>query len=96
MKEKKKKNRKTLWKNVNSLRMSNFTFSRNLFYAIFILKSFLGQSQNGVLENGLKRYFFHSIAELLTYLKENVLQMTHYEHEKLFVLNDDFGLRMAA
>ena len=35
-----KKKRKTLWKNVKLLKMSNFTFYHNVFYAICILKSF--------------------------------------------------------
>ena len=34
------KNRKTLWKKVTLLKMSNFTFFHNVFYAICILKSF--------------------------------------------------------
>ena len=37
---KKKSLRKTLWKNVKLLKMSNFTFFHNVFYAICILKSF--------------------------------------------------------
>ena len=36
--------RKTLWKKVKLLRMSNFTFFHNGFYAIFILKSFNSHS----------------------------------------------------
>ena len=52
------------------LKMSNFTFFHNVFHAICILKSLkshiqmsstasmnLGRSQNGVLGNGLRRYF---------------------------------------
>ena len=37
---KKKNFRKTLWKKVKLLKMSNFTFFHNVFYAICILKSF--------------------------------------------------------
>ena len=37
---KKKSFRKTLWKKVKLLKMSNFTFFHNVFYAILILKSF--------------------------------------------------------
>ena len=32
--------RKTLWKKVNLLKLSNFTFFHNVFYAICILKSY--------------------------------------------------------
>ena len=62
----KKSCRKTLWKKVKLLKMSNFTFFHNVFLAICILKSFnshmsvvicsflnLGQSQNSVLGIGL-------------------------------------------
>ena len=35
-----KKCRKTLWKKVKLLFLSNFTFFRNVFYALYILKSF--------------------------------------------------------
>ena len=61
---KKKSFRKTLWKKVKLLKMSNFNFFHNVFYAICILKSFnaifqllfagslnLGWSQSGVLWN---------------------------------------------
>ena len=34
--------RKTLWKKVKLLKMSNFTFSHYVFYAIYILNSFNG------------------------------------------------------
>ena len=64
----KKNFRKALWKNVKLLKMSNFTFFQNVFYAICILNSFnshisvvvcslfeFGRSQNGVLGNGLKK-----------------------------------------
>ena len=55
--------RKILWKKVKLLKMSNFTFIHNVFFAICILKiaTFhlssaaslnLGWSQNGVLGNG--------------------------------------------
>ena len=37
---KKKKPRKTLWKNVKLLKMSNFTFFHHVFYATGILKTF--------------------------------------------------------
>ena len=37
----KKNFRKTLWKKVKLLKMSNVTFSHNVFYAICILKSFI-------------------------------------------------------
>ena len=57
--------RKTLWKVVKLLKMSNFTFFHNVFYAICILKRFnshisgfvcsffeFGTVSNGVLGNG--------------------------------------------
>ena len=63
---KKKSLQKHCGKKVKFLKMSNFTFFHNVFYAICILESFynhisivvcsslnLGQSQNGVLGNGL-------------------------------------------
>ena len=37
---KEKRFRKTLWKKVKLLKMSNFTFSHHVFYSICILKSF--------------------------------------------------------
>ena len=37
---KKKKFRKTLWKKVKLLILSNFTFFHNVFYTVFLLKSF--------------------------------------------------------
>ena len=55
--------RKTLWKKMKLLKMSNFIFFHNVFYATCILKSVkshissaslnLGPSQNGILGNGL-------------------------------------------
>ena len=44
---KKKNFRKTLWENVKLLKMSNFTFFHNVFYATCILKSF--NSHNSVV-----------------------------------------------
>ena len=56
--------RKTLWKKVKLLKMSNFTFFHNVTYAVCVSKCFnshisvsaslnLGRSQNDVLGNGL-------------------------------------------
>ena len=62
--ELKKPFRKMLWRKDKSLKMSNFTFFHNVFYAICILKSTflllsaasfnLGLSQNSVLGNGFR------------------------------------------
>ena len=81
---KKKSFGKTLWTKVKLLKMSNFNFFHNVFYAICILKSFdatfqlssaslnLGLSQNGVLGNGLNRvampYRHNLFARLRLYL----------------------------
>ena len=62
----KKSFRKTLWKKVKFLKLSNFTFFHNVFYAVCILKCFnsrvsvlvcsffkFGMISSGVLGNGL-------------------------------------------
>ena len=71
---KKKSSRKTLWKKVEIAHFEHFTFFHDVFYTICILKSFdshisvvisaslnLGQSQNGVLGNGLNSSTYLSL-----------------------------------